>query len=524
VIINDNILKWCTEYKGEKFHALLCDPPYELNFMNKGWDNTGIAFRKETWIALSEHLYDGAFIMAFASSRGFHRMAVAMEDAGLIAHPFIGWIYGSGFPKATRIDTQIQAKSEQIITGNTRAGSKERNGFKGDMAIMPHPSETIDIPITEPTDPLAKAFIGYRYGLQALKPALEPILVFQKPYKGKPIDCITKSGAGCLNIDGGRIGEGEDRSSGGLNNKRFDTITGTLNFRVNQDIRPIGGRWPANVVLSHTPECKQIGVKKVKGSFIEKPCPDPEIRGHKWGTLQGNRPARGIGDADGTETISDWECPDYCPIRRLGEQSGEASFGNKSGGYSYKGKEYEVDGFVKSCKPDAISNYGDKGTASRFFYNTDYELENTDPFIYQAKASRSERDAGLNGDIKDIPYADYRENFADTDSYVTKYPDGRDRPMNKPKNNHPTIKPIKLTQHLATLLLPPKEYSPRRLLVPFAGVGSEMIGALLVGWEEVIGIELDPEYCKMAEERIKYWTTQSITKLTNNKEQLELPL
>jgi hypothetical protein len=668
VIINDDILKWCAAYKGEQFHALLCDPPYHLTsisdrfsksnvaneeyanrtvtvnpyarlskagFMGKEWDGGDIAFRKETWIALSEHLYDGAFIMAFASSRGFHRMAVAMEDAGLIAHPFIGYIYGSGFPKATRIDTQLVSliskwyygsdderttqiskhnmqslpetnlpqaiNNKEAISGDLLTSlSKQTLYTKGEEALaMPQVSQggsepilegRIDIQKTEgelqerevrkmprristdgeegwlcygtqidygkalreiietqrgspPHRPqsseqlrrefdtlseqqrtqkirsLADIWIGHRYGLQALKPALEPILVFQKPYKGKPIDCITKSGAGCLNIDGGRIGEGEDRSSGGLNNKRFDTITGTLNFRVNQDIRPIGGRWPANVVLSHTPECRQIGVKNVGegklGGYNYK-GEEYQVEGFVKSCKPEAQSNRGI------ETVADWECPDYCPIRRLGEQSGETS-GCKPHKINSNIDKYEGYGTITQKHGETIG-YDGKGTASRYFYNTNYELENTDPFIYQAKASRSERDAGLNGDTKDIPYAGYRENFADTDSYVTKYPDGRDRPMNKPRNNHPTIKPIKLTQHLATLLLPPKEYTPRRLLVPFAGVGSEMIGALLVGWEDVIGIELDPEYCKMAEERIKYWTTQSITKPTNNKEQLELPL
>jgi len=57
-------------------------------------------------------------------------------------------------------------------------------------------------------------------------------------------------------------------------------------------------------------------------------------------------------------------------------------------------------------------------------------------------------------------------------------------------------------------LVPPKEYAPRRLLVPFAGSGSEMIGAHLAGWEEIIGIELEKEYCNIAQARLKFWTAQ----------------
>ena len=76
------------------------------------------------------------------------------------------------------------------------------------------------------------------------------------------------------------------------------------------------------------------------------------------------------------------------------------------------------------------------------------------------------------------------------------------------RNSHPTIKPIALTRWLATLLLPPKEYAPRRLLVPFAGVGSEMIGAMQAGWEEIVGIELSEEYCEIGRARLAYWRVQ----------------
>ena len=91
--------------------------------------------------------------------------------------------------------------------------------------------------------------------------------------------------------------------------------------------------------------------------------------------------------------------------------------------------------------------------------------------------------------------------------------DGRDTPIDNPyqrgettrRNTHPTIKPIALSRHLATLLLPPPEYGPRRLLVPFAGAGSEVIGADLAGWEDVTGIELEAEHVAIADARRAYW-------------------
>ena len=72
------------------------------------------------------------------------------------------------------------------------------------------------------------------------------------------------------------------------------------------------------------------------------------------------------------------------------------------------------------------------------------------------------------------------------------------------------VKPLALTRYLATLILPPERDTPRRLLVPFCGTASEMIGALQAGWDEVVGIELDPEYVAIAEARLAYWTGQGL--------------
>jgi len=73
------------------------------------------------------------------------------------------------------------------------------------------------------------------------------------------------------------------------------------------------------------------------------------------------------------------------------------------------------------------------------------------------------------------------------------------------RNFHPTLKPLKLTRYLATLLLPPAEYAPRRILIPFAGTFSEGIGAMLAGWEEVTGIEMEGEYCQLGRLRAQWW-------------------
>lgn len=137
------------------------------------------------------------------------------------------------------------------------------------------------------------------------------------------------------------------------------------------------------------------------------------------------------------------------------------------------------------------ADFGDSGSAARFFYT--------------AKASKSERNAGLDGFEDKIQ----NRNTFNANSYAVdfRHPDGgyerkHDTVM---KNHHPTVKPLALTKYLANLIKPPKG---GRLLVPFSGSGSEMIGALQAGWEYVEGVELTEEYIPIAEARIKHWMSK----------------
>lgn len=420
-VINERIEDFVSEYNGSKFHALLCDPPYELGFMGKNWDRSGIAFHPDTWAALAEHMFPGAFGVAFASARGWHRLACAIEDAGLRIHPSIfGWVYGSGFPKATRIDTQI----------DSAAGIKIKHGtlISENLAMSGgnYSRDNKHVPVTA----LAKTWSGYRYGLQALKPALEPIIVFQVPYKGKSIDSIVETGAGAFNIDGARIPHNEECRLMAAQTDR-DAMSGYGKVRQGGRYEPTlelkpEGRWPANFYV------------------------DEEA------------------------------------AKRLGEQSGiSRSVANRTSDHRktafYRAGGDATDGYSGERNP--YNSHSDTGTAARFFLNVDWALEESDPVLYCPKAGRKERDAGL----ADISPGN-----------------------NKVRNPHPTVKPIKLTRWLATLLLPPEEYAPRRILVPFAGSGSEMIGAVMAGWDEVIGIEMDPEYCRIAEARLKHWVNYQL--------------
>ena len=95
----------------ETIDAVLTDPPYELNFMGKGWDNSGIAFQSDTWKKCYEVLKPGGYLLAFGGSRTFHRIACAIEDAGFEIRDTIMWVYGSGFPKSMDISKSLDKRN-----------------------------------------------------------------------------------------------------------------------------------------------------------------------------------------------------------------------------------------------------------------------------------------------------------------------------------------------------------------------------------------------------------------------------
>ena len=110
-IINNDCLIALEELEENSIDSIITDPPYELNFMNKGWDNAGVSFNKETWQKCLRVLKPGGYLLAFGGSRTFHRIACAIEDAGFEIRDTIMWIYGSGFPKSMNIGLAIDKKN-----------------------------------------------------------------------------------------------------------------------------------------------------------------------------------------------------------------------------------------------------------------------------------------------------------------------------------------------------------------------------------------------------------------------------
>jgi site-specific DNA-methyltransferase (adenine-specific) len=234
--------------------SVVTDPPYELGFMGKSWDSSGIAYDPAVWLECLRVLKPGGHILAFGGSRTWHRLAVAVEDAGFELRDSIAWIYGSGFPKSLdvskAIDKKLGAEREVVATGYAYGMSK------GQEAAGYRPADYESKQLSnEAITPKAQQWQGWG---SALKPAFEPVVVGRKPFgKGVTVaENVLEWGVGGLNIDGSRIGS-ESRVNTATG-KRVETVTaggsfggesGGYNFAPGNTESVVQGRWPANVIL-----------------------------------------------------------------------------------------------------------------------------------------------------------------------------------------------------------------------------------------------------------------------------------
>ena len=183
-------------------------------------------------------------------------MAVAIEDAGFITHPMIGWAYGSGFPKATdasrMIDQALSAKGAQT-DGASGKGSTTITTF-GDGLNVNFEQRPAYISAT----PEAADWQGWYYGGQVRKPALEPICVAQKPFSEKNGALnILRWGVGAVNIDGCRVARAVDDVSGwSISGSKESENVAMSGKNYTRDPKPDNelGRWPANLMHDGSPE------------------------------------------------------------------------------------------------------------------------------------------------------------------------------------------------------------------------------------------------------------------------------
>lgn len=217
--------------------SVVTDPPYELNFMNRGWDNSGIAFQKETWEKCFTVLKPGGYLLAFGASRNYHRVACAIEDAGFEIRDTIIWMYGSAMPKGLNVAKAIESRL------NDESNSQDINEDSTEDA-------------TELTHPESQKWDGWN---TQLKPAFEPVIVARKPCEGTNIDNIMKWGVGGYNVKECRIPLNDEDKDGirvQHRGKRSDDgvfSSTSCGFTSEGDVMSLNeeGRYPSNIILTY---------------------------------------------------------------------------------------------------------------------------------------------------------------------------------------------------------------------------------------------------------------------------------
>jgi site-specific DNA-methyltransferase (adenine-specific) len=233
--------------------SIVTDPPYELGFMGKKWDSSGIAYSVELWQQCLRVLKPGGHLLSFGGTRTYHRVAVAIEDAGFELRDSIAWLYGSGFPKSMDVSKAIDkaAGAERQVIGTKMASPKgiSQAETRSDTAAGAYGGEVKEIDITAPATPEAKQWEGWG---TALKPAFEPVIVARKPLIGTVAENVLTYGTGALNIDASRIeAQDQDLLDAAVKRMSGNAVKGQLNFAGNKTIKPNSaqGRWPANIIL-----------------------------------------------------------------------------------------------------------------------------------------------------------------------------------------------------------------------------------------------------------------------------------
>ena len=495
-----NMLDMLEVIEHNSIDAIVTDPPYELGFMSKSWDNSGIAFQKETWEKCLKVLKPGGHLLAFGGSRTHHRIAVAIEDAGFEIRDQIMWLVGSGFPKSMNIGLAIDKRNgkdfdtRSLLVDHIKECLKINNKTKEDLLKRFDNSAKVNHwlsnsqsnfyqPSVEEYEILVNEFgcswdfyveaadrevVGVKknclnnwggknnlvdrditlpstdeakrwdgWGTQ-LKPSYEAIIVARKPVEGSIVDNVLKWGVGGINIDACRVQHNEDVKTTNRNFRDGSVYNDTTSGK-----------------SSFCNEENHIASADPKGRF----------------------PANTIltyDDTDYEEVCGGF--PQTVSSGGSGEKSIIGNFKNVYG--EYKG----------GISPAHLGGLGDSGSAARYFYC--------------AKASKRDRDEGLDAfEAKKTSMMATNDNI-NADGEFTGMLAGRNTMY---RNTHPTVKPTMLMQYLIRLVTPEHGI----VLDPFNGSGST--GKAVV-WEnrdrnadyKYIGIELTEEYLPIAKARIEY--------------------
>jgi len=324
-ILHGDCLEILPTLEAESVDAVVTDPPYHLTtgkrggsgaaslnpdspagrarvgtgFMGKAWDGGDVAFRPETWEAILRVAKPGAHLLAFGGTRTFHRLMVAIEDAGWEIRDTIMWIYGQGFTKSLDVSKAIdKANGSEKIVGT----KPDRWTGKGQSLNFSTDRPQSTCKVTEPNSAAAAAWKGWG---TALKPAWEPIIVARKPLAGTVAENVQQYGTGAINVDGCRI-DGEDLASNRKTNREGEdsaerryTEHGATNYAMKPGCRHNEtGRWPANLIHDGSDEVTELFPMQSGGGFPKRRFSDKTR--NTFGDFEGQECGPGIGASSGS--------------------------------------------------------------------------------------------------------------------------------------------------------------------------------------------------------------------------------
>ncbi len=332
----------------------------------------------------------------------------------------------------------------------------------------------------------------------ALKPAHEPILLARKPLQEKTVAAqVLSTGTGAMNVGDCRVrGQEPIIDKGDFPLDKYESAAVDIHNEIART-----GRWPSNVLLSHSPDCVRTGTRRIKVQRKGEWTNPPETMGYH-GAVNPRR-TWVYGDPDGYEQVEGWECAPGCPVALLDQQSGNNRGSSFKAGYIPPGEyAYGQSSQVPSDKP---FGYGDTGGASRFFPVLNWEPgEFEAAFLYQAKAAKAERNRGTEElywrltqtglGVERIDRETWEQLGQEEERILHKF--GKRVRLRTQGNIHSTVKPVALIRWLQRLVTPPNGVT----YDPFLGSGTAAVAAVEEGFN-FLGSELYPEHMDIAKAR-----------------------
>jgi DNA modification methylase len=484
--------------------SIVTDPPYELKFMGKGWDGTGIANDAAMWAEALRVLKPGGHLLAFSGSRTYHRMVCAIEDAGFEIRDQIMWVYGAGFPKSHNISKVLGDTKCGCCNGTETLSQRDvrpvqRTDVSAALNVGAECSEILLAGVPEQGSHgavlRAEPEEGRARSAQFILEGRGDVPQEAGELRQRPL-CEVPAGTN-LNGQGGRLCDGTSAGNGEADRQaalesgvcassrpqaaeqraiELGTLAGQPQpqergawahcERCGKPIIPDGlgtALKPAHepVVVARKPLSESTvaanvlkwgtGAINVGACRVPMSASDAETIANMGGFGRANYVgAKGIalsGSVDGSLNKKDRDAQAHpagrWPANLLHDCSDEvtAAFPETTSG-SHKPYVQNVKGWKNSCDVNTFENEGDSGSAARFFYT--------------AKA------------------------------------DADDRLGSK----HPTVKPVDLMQYLIRLVTP----KGGLVLDCFAGSGSTGEAAFREGCRAIL-IEREPEYLKDIERR-----------------------